>query len=134
MGRNGWTERTYPSCVCGIAAQDLGHRGERPGKASHPPALFLTGAEPVNRPPGAEAIDHLPWAQAAVLHLSPGTLTMAALLCLTPGLVRAGCPRVLAYLVAAGLVGIPVMLGVMLWHARQATGRLDLWAVTHYRR
>ena len=71
---------------------------------------------------------------AVALHLLPGTLTMAALLALTPALVRAGCSRVLAYQVAVGLVGIPVMLGVMLRHARKATGRRDLWAVIRYRR
>jgi uncharacterized protein len=89
----------------------------------------------VNLSPGAEAADQLPWARAAVLlHLLPGTLTLTALLVLTPALIRAGCPRVLAYQGAVGLVGIPVMLGVMLWHARQETGRMDLWAVIRYRR
>src|SRR5689334_9526900 len=58
---------------------------------------------------------------------------MAALLAVTPAIVRAGLPRVLAYQVAVGLVGIPVMLGVMLWHARRATGGTDLWAVIRYR-
>jgi membrane protease YdiL (CAAX protease family) len=81
----------------------------------------------------AEAADRLPWVRALALHLLPGTLTMAALLLLTPALVRAGWPRVLAYQLAAGLVGIPVMLGVMLGYARRATGRPDLWAVIRYR-
>ena len=68
----------------------------------HPPE---SGAGPVNSSPGAGAADRLPWARAVALHLLPGTLTMAALLALTPALVRAGWPRVLAYQVAAGLVG-----------------------------
>ena len=87
----------------------------------------------MNSSPSGEAADQLPWARAVALHLLPGTLTMAALLALTPALVRAGCSRVLAYQVAVGLVGIPVMLGVMLWHARRATGRRDLWSVIRYR-
>jgi membrane protease YdiL (CAAX protease family) len=59
---------------------------------------------------------------------------MAALLALTPPLVRAGGSRVLAYQLAVGLVGIPVMLGVLVWHARRATGRPDPRAVIGYRR
>jgi membrane protease YdiL (CAAX protease family) len=86
-------------------------------------------AEPVNESPRVAAADHLPWARAVALHLLPGTLTMAALLAVTPALVRAGAPPALAYQVAAGLVGIPVMLGVVLWYARRATGRADPWAV-----
>jgi membrane protease YdiL (CAAX protease family) len=58
---------------------------------------------------------------------------MAALLAVTPALVQAGGSRVLAYQVAVGLVGIPVMLGVMAWHARRTTGRAGLRAVLRYR-
>ena len=87
----------------------------------------------MNLSPSAEAADRLPWVRALALHLLPGTLTMAAPLALTPALVRAGWPRVLAYQVASGFVGIPLMLAVMLWHVKRATGRPDLWAVIRYR-
>ena len=87
----------------------------------------------MNLPPGVEAADRLPFGRAVALHLLPGTLTMAALLALTPALVRAGWPRVMAYQVAVGLVGIPVMLGVVLLHARRTTGRANLWAAIRYR-
>jgi membrane protease YdiL (CAAX protease family) len=87
----------------------------------------------VNPSPRAEAADQLSLAQAIAQHLLPGILTMAALLLVTPPLVRAGWPKVLAYQLAAALAGIPVMLGVMLTHARRTTGRMDLWAVIPYR-
>lgn len=89
--------------------------------------------ESVNPPPHAEAADQLPWARAIALHLLPGTLTMAALLALTPALVRAGWPPVLGYQAAVALAGCPAMLGVMLWHARRTTGRADLRAAVRYR-
>src|SRR5437667_10404453 len=105
--------RTFPQ-----PAQDPNRQGEWRGRTSDhrcPCPASSSRAEPMNTPPGEGAADHLAWARAVALHLLPGTLTMAALLALTPALVRAGCPRVLAYQVAVGLVGIPVMLGVMCW-------------------
>jgi membrane protease YdiL (CAAX protease family) len=77
--------------------------------------------------------DQLPLGRAVALHLLPGTLTMAALLALTPALVRSGWPRGMAYQVAVGFVGIPVMLGVILRYARWTTGRAGLWAAVRYR-
>lgn len=87
----------------------------------------------MNSPFRADAIAPLPWGRAVVLHLLPGTLTMAALLAITPALLRAGFPQTLAYQIAVGLVGVPVMLGVMLWYARRTTGRSALGAVIGYR-
>jgi membrane protease YdiL (CAAX protease family) len=83
--------------------------------------------------PSERTADQLPWTRAFALHLIPGTMTMAALLALTPAVIRGGYPLVLVYQVAVGLVGIPVMLGVMRWHARRETGRADPWAVVRYR-
>src|SRR5947209_780066 len=101
------------------SAQDLGGLGEqRTEETPRAPAPSLIGGQPVSPSPSAEATDQLPLARAVALHLLPGTLTMAALLTVTPPLVRSGCSRVLAYQIAVGLVGVPVMLGVMLWHAR----------------
>jgi membrane protease YdiL (CAAX protease family) len=65
--------------------------------------------------------------------LLPGTLTLLALLAVTPPLVRAGWPRTMGYQVAVGLVGIPVMLGVMARFARREAGRADPLAVVRFR-
>jgi hypothetical protein len=87
----------------------------------------------MNPSSGVKVADQLPFGRAVALHLLPGTLTMAALLAVAPPLLRAGWPLALAYQVAAALVGIPVMLGVIGWHARRATGRAGLWAAIRYR-
>jgi membrane protease YdiL (CAAX protease family) len=82
--------------------------------------------------PGDSA-DAIPAGRAVALHLLPGTLTMAGLLAVAPALIGSGYPLALAYQAAVLLVGIPVMLGVMLGHARRTTGRASLGAVVGYR-
>jgi hypothetical protein len=82
----------------------------------------------------SDAGDRIPLGRAVVLHLLPGTLTMGVLLTLTPFLIWAGQSRVLAYQVAVSLVGIPAMVGVMLWHARRTTGSASLATVIRFRK
>jgi membrane protease YdiL (CAAX protease family) len=87
----------------------------------------------VNQTPPSGPGHQRTWPQALALHLLPGTLTMLALLTVTPPLVRAGWPRTMGYQVAVGLVGIPVMLGVMSWFARREAGRADPLAAVRFR-
>ena len=87
----------------------------------------------MNPIPTPGTVRPLPWPRAVLLHLLPGTLTLAALVAVTPPLVRAGWPRAMAYQVAVGLVGIPVMLGVMALYARRENGRAAPFAVVAFR-
>lgn len=110
-----------------IEARPANHPYRRRGL---PPATRPARGPPsVDTPHAARAADRLSPAAAVALHLLPGTLTMAALLALTPPLLRAGGTPTLAYQLAAGLVLIPVMAGVTAWHARRTTGRADPRAV-----
>jgi hypothetical protein len=109
-------------------AQDFAPRSERISKSWSRLHARASGAEPVSTAAPAESADRLPWAAAVALPLLPGTLTMAALLAVTPPLVQSGWPRLLCYQVAVGTVGIPAMLGVMSRYARRTTGRPGLGA------
>src|SRR5207253_8875581 len=71
---------------------------------------------------GSEPRDDLHFRRLVVLHLLPGVVQMGAYAVFAPLLLRTGAPRMLAYLAAVLLAGLPCMVAVLL-RARARTGR-----------
>ena len=67
------------------------------------------------------------------LHLLPGALTTLFYVMLAPGLEAAGYPALLAILLAALLVGVPIELGVLLWEAKRKNESFSLQGIVLFR-
>jgi CAAX protease family protein len=65
------------------------------------------------RAAGPDAKDDLPFPQLVTLHLLPGAVQMGAYAVFAPLLLRAGAPRMLAFLAAVLLAGLPCMVAVL---------------------
>jgi len=66
-------------------------------------------------------------------HLVPGILIGAGYYLLAPVVLRAGYPSVMALILTAVFILVPVELGVLLWQGKRRSGRLTLQGVVRYR-
>jgi uncharacterized protein len=82
--------------------------------------------------PSPMVVPHLSLARIIGLHLAPGILTTVAYVILAPVVIAWGWPTVLALLLAALLVLIPVELG-LLYQAAKVNGNLSWQEIISYR-
>jgi membrane protease YdiL (CAAX protease family) len=76
--------------------------------------------------------DQHPLHKSILLHLLPGLLVTLAFLLLKPQLDPTGYPALLAFLLAALMIDVPLMLGVMLNEGKKLNGRYSLKGVVLY--
>ncbi len=72
--------------------------------------------------------------ESLLYHLLPGILIGAGYYLIAPSILAAGYPSVMALILTAIVVLVPVELGVLLWHGQQRNGKLSLEGVVLYRR
>lgn len=72
-------------------------------------------------------------AESLIYHLLPGILIGGLYYLLGPSIRAAGYPSVMALILTAVLVLIPVELGILLWQGKRRNGRLSLKGVVLYR-
>ncbi len=73
------------------------------------------------------------WVKSLIYHLLPGVLIGAAYYLITPFIQAAGYPSVMALIITAIIVLIPVELGILFWQGKQRNGKLSLKGVVLYR-
>jgi uncharacterized protein len=66
---------------------------------------------------------------AVALHLLPGAVQVAVFALLAPAVMRAGLPSGFAFIFVNIFIGIPLMLGFLLYRGRKLTGRATLRGV-----
>jgi uncharacterized protein len=71
--------------------------------------------------------------ESLLYHLVPGVLIGAGYFLLAPLVQRAGYPSVMALILTAILILVPVQMGVLLWQGKRRTGKLTLAGVVRYR-
>ena len=71
--------------------------------------------------------------ESLIYHLLPGILIGGLYYLLGPSIRAAGYPSVMALILTAVLVLIPVELGILLWQGKRRNGRLSLKGVVLYR-
>jgi membrane protease YdiL (CAAX protease family) len=69
----------------------------------------------------------------ALLHLMPGAVQVTAFVLLAPAMMKFGWPAGLAFTAVNVFVGIPLMLGYLLYQGKLKNGRPTLSGVIHYR-
>jgi membrane protease YdiL (CAAX protease family) len=74
---------------------------------------------------------HSLWKSIA-LHLIPGASGTTAYVLMAPALMDLGYPSMLALLLSAFVVIMPIEIGVLLWAAKQETGRFTIRAILRY--
>jgi hypothetical protein len=67
--------------------------------------------------------------QSLLYHLVPGILIGAGYCALAPVVLRAGYPTVMALILTALFILVPVELGILLWQGKQLSGKLTLKGV-----
>lgn len=72
-------------------------------------------------------------AKSILYHLLPGIFIGAGYYVLAPVVLQAGYPPVMALILTALFILVPLELGVLLWHGKRRTGRLTLAGVVRYR-
>jgi len=72
------------------------------------------------------------WGESLLYHLLPGVLIGAFYYLTVPEVVEAGYPSVMALVLGAVFVLVPVEMGVLLWQGKQQTGKLTLKGVVLY--
>ncbi|MFA9429939.1 lysostaphin resistance A-like protein [Egicoccus sp. AB-alg2] len=88
------------------------------------------GTPPEHRPPSPQQ-HALPL--SILLHLLPGAALTVFIVLAAPVVRAAGFPSVFALFVGIPLVIVPIELGILLLHARRATGSFSLRATVVYR-
>ena len=71
-------------------------------------------------------------AESLLLHILPGILIGAVYYLIVPAIERSGYPSVMALVVTAVFVLVPVELGVLLWQAQKRHGKLSLRGIVIY--
>jgi uncharacterized protein len=71
---------------------------------------------------------------SSLLHLLPGLAGTVAYVAIAPGLTASGYPSILAILVAAIVVIMPIELGYLLHQAKQRDGKFSLSSIVLYRK
>jgi membrane protease YdiL (CAAX protease family) len=72
------------------------------------------------------------WVESLVYHLLPGALIGAVYYLIVPFIQAAGYPSVMALIVTAIIVLIPVELVILFWHGKRWNGKLSLKGVVIY--
>jgi membrane protease YdiL (CAAX protease family) len=72
--------------------------------------------------------------KSVVLHLLPGIAGTITYIIIAPILMKSGYPSMLAILVAAAAVIMPIELGFLLYQAKQINGTYSLKGVVRYRK
>ena len=75
-----------------------------------------------------------PLSKAVFLHLMPGAVQVVAFVLLAPLVMRFGYPVGLAFIGINVFIGIPLMLGYLLYRAKKRSGKLSLGAVIQNRK
>ncbi len=73
------------------------------------------------------------WFESLVYHLLPGALIGAVYYLIVPFIQAAGYPSVMALIITAIIVLIPVEIGVLFWYGKRRNGKLSLKGVVLYR-
>ena len=76
-----------------------------------------------------QAIEKHTLIQSLLYHLVPGILIGAGYYALAPVVLRAGYPTVMALILTALFILVPLELGVLLWQGKQLNGKLTLKGV-----
>lgn len=71
--------------------------------------------------------------ESLLYHLVPGLLIGAGYALLAPLVQRAGYPSVMALILTAIFILVPLELGVLLWQGKRRTGKLTLMGVVRYK-
>ena len=71
--------------------------------------------------------------ESLLYHLVPGILIGVGYYLLAPVVQRAGYPSVMALILTAVLILVPVQLGVLLWQGKRRNGKFSLNGVVRYR-
>lgn len=71
--------------------------------------------------------------ESLLYHLAPGILIAAGYFPLAPLVQRAGYPPVMALVLTAIFILVPVELGILLWQGKQRVGKPTLAGVVRYR-
>lgn len=71
--------------------------------------------------------------ESLLYHLVPGVLIGAGYYILAPVVRQAGYPSVMALILTAVLILVPVELGILLWQGKRRHGKLSLTGVVRYR-
>src|SRR4051812_13273262 len=77
-------------------------------------------------PPGTDSV-----LRSAFLHLLPGAVQVIVFILLAQLLMSAGYPAGLAFIITNIFVGIPLMLGYLLYQGQKLNGKLSLRGVIH---
>lgn len=85
------------------------------------------------RPPGVSIEQHPLWL-SVLLHLFPGAVIVAVYVLLAQPVIDRGYPGLVALLLAALLVVVPVELGILVYLGYRRNGVLSLSGVVEYRR
>jgi len=80
-----------------------------------------------------QAVRRHTFLESLLYHLVPGILIGAGYYFLAPAVLRAGYPSVMALILTAVFILVPVELGVLLWQGKRRTGKLTLQGVVRYR-
>jgi len=75
-----------------------------------------------------------PLPTSVLLHLMPGAVQVLAFVLLAPLVMKFGYPAGLAFIAINLFIGIPIMLGYLLYQGKKRTGKLSLGAVIQNRK
>lgn len=75
-----------------------------------------------------------PLLKSTILHLMPGGVQVIIFILLAPLVMRFGYPAGFAFLATNIFVGIPIMLGYLLYQGKKRNGKLSLRGVIHNRK
>lgn len=72
--------------------------------------------------------------ESLIYHLLPGILIGVIYYLIVPGIQFSGYPSVLALILTAIFVLVPIEMGVLFWHGKRRNGKLSLKGVVLYRK